>query len=84
MNTPLSKPKLKENPELLLELESQLSDISGAVRRLLAGPIKRRAILVLLEDMLPTTTGIGIKDIDTVISSIESLDTQYLKQKIKR
>lgn len=83
MDTVIKKVKLKENPELLAQLESELRQISGAVRRLLAGPIKRRAVLVLLKDSLPQTSGIGIRDIDTVIEAIESLDTQYLKKAIK-
>ena len=74
--------KLKENPELLKELESTIREISAAVRRLLAGPIKRRAIEVLLWDAIPASKKIGIKDIETVLDAVESLDSQYLKKKI--
>lgn len=79
----MSTTKLKENPELLSQLEEQLRDISGAVRRLLAGQVTRRAIIVLIHDMLPASAKIGTRDIEAVISAIEKLDTQYLKKKMK-
>lgn len=79
----MSTIKLKENPELLPQLEEQLREISGAIRRMLAGQVTRRAIIVLIHDSLPASARIGTRDIDAVISAVEKLDTQYLKKKIK-
>lgn len=73
--------KLKEDPELFAKLEAEIKAISGAVRRMLAGPLNRRAIVVLLNDLLPQN--VGISDIKAVLDAIENLDTQYLKKKIK-
>lgn len=75
--------KLKEDPELLEKLREEVQDISGAVRRLLAGPVNRRAIIVLLHDLVPNKKRVSRDDIETVLDAIVSLDTQYLKQKIK-
>lgn len=72
--------KLKEDPELLNTLEAELKAISGAVRRLLAGPLNRRAVMVLLKDTVGTS--IGHREIEAVVSAIEGLDTRYLKKRI--
>jgi hypothetical protein len=73
---------LKENPELLNELEEQLRAMSGAVRRLLAGPLNERALLLLINDACPAK--VGISDIKVVLDAVANLDSKYLKKKIKQ
>lgn len=75
--------KLKENPELLEQLEAEIREISGAVRRLLASNLNERAILVLVNDALPGTAGLGIRDIKMVLDAVANLDSKYLRKKIK-
>jgi hypothetical protein len=78
----MAKNAIKENPELLKELESEIRAISGGVRRLLAGPLNRRAILLLVHDAIRASERPGMATVDIVIDAIERLDTQYLKKKI--
>ena len=73
---------LKENPELLGELEGQLREISASVRRMLAGPLNERALLLLINDACPSK--VGIQDIKHVLDAVANLDSKYLRKKIKQ
>lgn len=68
--------KLKEDPALLETLRKEIEAVSGAVRRMLAGPLKRRALTVLIKDCMAQSSGIGVRDIDAVIDVISDLDSQ--------
>jgi hypothetical protein len=62
------------------DIAEALEKVSGAVRIMLEGPLKKRAILVLIKDLCPRQ-GFSIETIETVLDAAASLDKHFLKPK---
>lgn len=67
----------KENPVPLDILASSIRDIAGAMKKIKAGPVKERVIVLLIRDALNGRVTLG--DIESVLSVITDLDKKFLK-----
>jgi hypothetical protein len=73
-------PKIIQNPNDLVPQEilaTAIRDLASGMRSLNAGPLKRAAIVLLLNDMC----GIGKRNIEYVLNSMEALESTYLKKR---
>ena len=57
-------------------LAQAILDISAAMKKLLDGPLNRRALVLLIQD----ASGCSKRDISMVIDSIHALDQLYVKK----
>ena len=70
--------KDEENPEPTEVIAAAIIEISAAIKKMDAGRLKRRAILVLLRDQ----TGLPMSEIERVLNAIGDLEKDYVKPKI--
>jgi hypothetical protein len=64
-------------------LASSIVAISEGIRKLRAGPLNEKALVLLIQHAAPTTgyngTRPGVQEIRAVLDGMESLEKQYLK-----
>ena len=77
--------KQEEGKEVPVEvLASEIKAISAGVKKLLKGPIKNKAIYLLVQNACPTigsypTRKVGMSEVRAVIEGLERLEAEYLK-----
>lgn len=70
--------KMPENEDISLELLAEsIVALGAAGARLRDSRLKKRTVLLLLKDM----TGIGMKEIETILDALPKLEATYLKPK---
>ena len=70
-----AKPVTDLGESFAKQLETQIIAIDEAIKRLVSGPVKRRAIVLLLNDL----TDLPMSDIDKVLLALGELRKTYLK-----
>ena len=65
---------------VLDEIALAITQISGVFKKMNAGPIKRRAIVILLQDMIGDQN-ISKKQINAVLDAAAELDNYLIKPK---
>jgi hypothetical protein len=60
-------------------LAAHIVEIANSMRKLMAGPMNERAIVLLIHDSLPKSAPVGKRDIAKVLTSIENLAHTFLK-----
>lgn len=71
------------NAQFPEEIAREIESLSVAFKRLKASRLKRRALVVLIYDALPSKYGrkiCGMTDIDKVLDAAENLGEFYLKK----
>ena len=68
-----------ENPVAIELLEQAIVDISKGMKRISESRINRRGLVALIQD----STKMPKSQIEYVLNSLESLETTYLKKKLK-
>lgn len=63
-------------------LAEEAKAISFGIKKLLAGPLKRKTLLLLIQNSAPSIHGkkLSMSQIDVVLAGIESLEKDHLKQ----
>lgn len=69
---------LNDNDTTPEVLASTIKAMSESVKKLLDGPVKKRALLILIKDQI---AGIGIRDIEMVIDAMSNAARFHLKPK---
>lgn len=64
-----------KNPEPLEIIAKSIIDVSKAFKRLNESRLKRRVIVLLLQDM----TGISINSINTILDAVPKMEEHFLK-----
>jgi hypothetical protein len=72
---PLPAADVAEARSVFTKIAAEIVSLDEAVKQLDAGPLKRRAICLLLKDI----TNISLGDIDTVLRGLRRLRSEYLK-----
>ena len=63
----------------LNQIAEEIRKVSIAMRRFRDGPLKRRAVVVLLK----YATGLAVRDIELVLDGLDGLEQKYLKPEKK-
>jgi hypothetical protein len=86
----MRKVKVVQNPENEIPLEvlaTSIKDISEGIRKLNAGPLNEKALLLLIQHAAPTRNRMGqrygIGEIKDILEGMENLEKTYLKTKKK-
>lgn len=66
----------EENPEPLELLAKSIIEISDSFTKILAGPLQRRTIILLIKDY----TGLAQWQIEKILDAAPKLKTYYLKE----
>ena len=82
-----SRPKLPVKPAAVAtltpipveDLQKEIVAIGEGMRKLNASRLRRRTIILLLHDH----SGVGKRDIETVLNSLDVLEATYLKPTVK-
>lgn len=79
----------EERPVPIEVLAESIKAISDGVKKLRAGPLNERALVLLIQHAAPNigkwgTNRIGMTEIKAVLEGMESLETAYLKKKAKQ
>jgi len=72
-----------DNPVPIEIMAEHIKAISDGVKKLMDGPLNKRAIFLLIQNATPTFKGgakISITEIRAVLDGIESLESVYLKR----
>jgi hypothetical protein len=72
---PMPSDAAAETRAAMEKLATEIRSIDDAMRRLESGPVKKRALLILLKDL----SGVSIGDIERVLKSMSNLRAEYLK-----
>jgi len=64
-----------ENPEATEIIAKSIIDLANAVEKFNKGPLKERAIIILLQDI----TGMSIVNIKKVLAAIPQLKKEFVK-----
>jgi hypothetical protein len=70
----------EQNPEPFELIASSIIEISAAFKKMNQSKLKPRVVLLLLKDM----TGLGMGDIEKVITAASMLEKEYLKPEPKK
>ena len=70
-------PEQKANRELIEKIANNIHSLARAIESLLHGPLKRRALVVLLS----SSSGLPQNMIDRVLKSLEELEGDWLNKK---
>lgn len=70
------------DPATQVELAAALEKVSEAAKKILNGPLTKRAVLVLIKDLCPQT-GYSLSSIETVLEAAANLD-QYVSRLQKK
>lgn len=82
-----------ENPLPTEVIAEAIVEISNAVKKLSNSRLKKRAILLLITDNCRPVSSqrghsmkrnVGMKEVETVLDSIESLEKSYIKETTKK
>lgn len=78
----------EEKPVPVEVLAESIKAISDGVKKLLAGPLNERALVLLIQHAAPAigkygSTKVGMTEIKAVIEGMGSLEATYLKKKVK-
>lgn len=75
---PKTKPVvvLQDTDEAPEVLASAIREVSRAAKKLLNGPLSRRALLVLIQDNI--SGNIGLQDIGVVLDAASGLEKRYI------
>lgn len=76
MRRPVAVRQDETKPVPVEVLAESIRHISEGVRKLRAGPLNDKALLLLIHH----STGVAQRDIKAVLDGIESLDTAYLRK----
>jgi hypothetical protein len=76
----------EEKPIATEVLAQEIMSISQGIRRLLNGPMNRKALVLLIKHASPAmgqypARHVGIAEVKAVLEGIESLEATYLKPK---
>jgi hypothetical protein len=69
--------QIKELAKANEELASQVAALANAARVMMNGPMKRRAMLLLLADQ----SGVGFNTCNQIMMALEAFDTNWLREK---
>lgn len=64
----------KQNREMNEAIAKNLNNLANSVKALVNGPLKKKTILILLAH----TTGLAQRDIDSVLSALQTLPKDFL------
>jgi len=86
MKTALKVIQNQENPMPVEVLAESISSIAQGVKKLLAGPLNERALILLIQNACPTVgkfppRAVTQKEVKSVLDGICSLEKEYLKPK---
>lgn len=70
----------EENPMPVEILAEHIKAISEGVKKLMAGPLNEKAIVLLIQHAIPGTAGVRVTDIRAVLNALENLERVYLKK----
>jgi hypothetical protein len=65
----------KRERETIEAIAQNISKLANAVGALLKGPLKRRALLLLLA----SSSGLGLQSVDKVLIALENMEKDWLK-----
>lgn len=86
----MKKVTIKQDEENVVPVEvmaESITAISAGIKKLLAGPLNEKALILLIQNAAPTIGGrysnrkIGSEEIRATLGGIESLEKTYLKPK---
>ena len=66
----------EKNPVPLEILADEIKAVSNGIKKLYSGPLKRRAIVLLLKDCTP---GVTMTQIENIMDSMDALAQRFLK-----
>lgn len=61
-------------------IATELSKIADGVAKLRSGPLNEKALLLLIQNAMPTTDRPTLKQIRAVLDAAESLKAQYVRK----
>lgn len=67
----------RRNRETVESIANNIANLTNAVQSLLNGPLKRRALVVLLA----SSSGESRERVDMILKALENLDTDWLNKK---
>lgn len=67
-------PEQKQKREMVEAIAKNLNALADSVKNLVNGPLKKKTILILLAH----TTGLPQRDIDSVLSALQTLPKDFL------
>jgi hypothetical protein len=70
-------PEQKAARELTEQIAGNIASLAKAVSSLLRGPLKKRALVILLAN----SSGIGIGNVEKVLTALEDLEKDWLNKK---
>lgn len=71
----------EENPMPIELIAESIAQVSDAFKKIKESSLTERAIVLLLNDMIPSRYGVGIKEIEAVLKYAPLLKDIYLKPK---
>lgn len=74
-NTIIETPQHKQDHEMIQAIAANLSALARAVNLLMAGPLKKKALLILLA----SSSGQSQASVDKVITALADMEKDWLK-----
>lgn len=69
----------KENPEPLDIIAKSIIEVAAAFERINASKLKRRAVILLIKDALPSSCKVTTREIEAILDVAPQLKTHYTK-----
>lgn len=70
----METPEQKQKREMTETIAKNLTELASSVKALIAGPLKKKTLLILLAH----TTGLPQRDIDKVLEAVQTLPKDFL------
>lgn len=74
--------KVTQDENNVVELEilaKAIKDVADGMEKLLKTPLKRKTLILLIHDAIPSKSGVRKSDIDWILDSIKDLKKNHLK-----
>lgn len=69
-------PEAKQNREMVESIASNLQNLCRAVQSLIKGPLKKRALVILLA----SSSGVPQNKVEEVLKALENLESDWLNK----